>query len=66
MATITLNTGAVMPAISLGMWKIAKDTTASVVVEAIRAGYRGIDCACDYGNEKEVGDGIKAAIAEGL
>ena len=66
MATVTLNTGAVMPAISLGVWKIAKETTAAVVLEAIKAGYRGFDCACDYGNEQQVGEGVATAIKEGL
>ena len=31
-----------------------------------QAGYRLIDCACDYGNEVEVGQGIKKAIDEGI
>ena len=39
---------------------------AALVVEAIRVGYRHLDCACDYGNEAEVGAGIAQAIAEGL
>ena len=55
-----------MPAVGLGVWKIEKSDTADVVKEAIRVGYRHLDCACDYGNEKEVGEGIRAAIAEGL
>ena len=35
-------------------------------MEAIRFGYRHFDCASDYGNEKEVGKGIKKAIDAGL
>lgn len=34
--------------------------------KAIKTGYRLFDGACDYGNEKEVGQGIKKAIGEGL
>jgi len=55
-----------MPVIGLGLWKIDKDQVADVVVEAIRAGYRHLDSACDYGNEKQVGEGIRRAIEEGL
>lgn len=55
-----------MPAIGLGLWKIARDATAATVVEAIRVGYRHLDCAADYGNEAEVGAGIQQAIAQGL
>lgn len=55
-----------MPLIGLGLWKIDKAHVADVVVEAIRAGYRHLDSACDYGNEKEVGEGIRRAIEEGL
>ena len=33
--------------------------------EALRAGFRHIDAACDYGNEKEVGEGIARAFSEG-
>lgn len=34
--------------------------------KAINAGYRRLDCACDYANEEEVGQGIAKAIADGL
>lgn len=55
-----------MPVIGLGLWKIDKQHVANVVVAAIKAGYRHLDSACDYGNEKEVGEGIRRAIDEGL
>lgn len=55
-----------MPQAGLGLWKIPKDVCATTVYEAIKCGYRLLDGACDYGNEKEVGDGIKKAIDEGL
>jgi D-xylose reductase len=35
-------------------------------VQAVGAGYRHLDCACDYGNEAEVGAGVRAAIQRGL
>jgi len=50
-----------MPAVGLGVWKVPKEACAATVVSAIRSGYRHLDCACDYGNEKEVGDGIRRA-----
>lgn len=56
-----------IPTVGLGTWKIAKTEAAAVVYAAIRdAGVRHIDCACDYGNEVEVGQGIKKAIDEGV
>ena len=54
------------PMVGLGLWKIPNDVTAQMVYEAIRAGYRHLDSACDYGNEKETGEGIHRAISEGL
>lgn len=66
MNSIALNTGRSIPSVGIGFWKVEKPATANVVVEAIKAGYRHLDCACDYGNEKEVGDGIRQAIADGL
>lgn len=55
-----------IPAVGFGLWKIANEACADIVYEAIKAGYRHLDSACDYGNEKEVGEGIKRAINEGL
>lgn len=55
-----------MPALGLGTWKIPRDVCAETVHAAIAAGYRHLDCACDYGNEVEVGQGIARAIDEGL
>jgi diketogulonate reductase-like aldo/keto reductase len=53
-----------MPAVGLGTWKIPKDQVGEATYQAIRAGYRLIDEACDYGNEKECGEGLKRAIDE--
>lgn len=62
---IKLSTGGQLPPVGLGLWKIDRAETASVVEQAIAAGYRHFDAACDYGNESEAGAGIKAAIASG-
>ena len=50
----------------LGLWKIARPDAPGLVEEAIRDGYRHLDSACDYGNEVEAGQGIRAALARGL
>jgi len=55
-----------MPLVGLGLWKSDKGDVETVVYEAIKAGYRHLDGACDYGNEKEVGAGIKKALDEGI
>lgn len=63
---VTLNNGLKMPLVGLGCWKIDKKVCANQIYEAIKLGYRLFDGACDYGNEKEVGEGIRRAISEGL
>ena len=63
---MTLARGAKFPRVGLGLWKVPRPQAASLVEEAIRVGYRHLDSACDYGNEVEVGQGIRAAIDGGL
>lgn len=55
-----------MPAVGLGLWKIEREQTAQAVVDAVKVGYRHLDSAADYGNEREVGAGIAAALEQGL
>jgi D-xylose reductase len=64
--TIALRGGGELPVVGLGLWKIPREDTARVVREAIGAGYRHIDAACDYGNEREAGEGIRRAIEDGV
>ncbi|KAH8700568.1 putative D-xylose reductase [Talaromyces proteolyticus] len=64
--TTKLNSGYEMPLVGFGLWKVNNDTCADQVYSAIKAGYRLLDGACDYGNEKEVGQGIARAIKDGL
>jgi len=67
MATITLKrTGQKMPIVGYGLWKVTKSSTADSVYKAIKTGYRVLDGAGDYGNEKEAGEGVRRAIADGL
>lgn len=64
--TVKLNSGYDMPLVGFGLWKVNNDTCADQVYAAIKAGYRLFDGACDYGNEKEVGQGLARAIKDGL
>ncbi|SCU85332.1 LAFA_0D15104g1_1 [Lachancea sp. 'fantastica'] len=64
--TVKLNNGLEMPLVGLGLWKIPNEVCATQVYEAIKLGYRLFDGAQDYGNEKEVGQGIRRAIDEGI
>lgn len=57
----TLNTGAQIPAVGLGTWQSKPKEVQDAVEAALARGYRHIDTAFAYGNEKEVGDGIKAS-----
>ena len=54
-ARLPLAKGAI-PVLGYGCWKVDKAKAADIVESAIRMGYRHIDGACDYGNEKEVYD----------
>jgi D-xylose reductase len=64
METIDLKWGARLPKVGFGFWKVEKDRTAEVCRTAIEVGYRHLDCACDYGNETEVGQGIAQAVSD--
>jgi D-xylose reductase len=55
-----------MPSVGLGLWKIPREQTAATVEEAIKAGYRHFDCASDYGNEAEVGQGLRRVFQSGM
>lgn len=65
METLTLSTGARLPVVGLGVWKVANEAAPKLVRQAVDAGWRHFDCACDYGNEAEVGAGLQQAIADG-
>ena len=58
--TLTLANGITIPSIGFGTWQTPDgETAAEAVKNAIDAGYRHIDTAQAYGNEKGVGEGIK-------
>lgn len=56
--TITLNNGTTIPQLGFGVFQIEPADTAEAVTRAFEAGYRHIDTAQMYGNEKEVGEAI--------
>ena len=63
---IILNSGHKMPRIGLGTWKSEKGQVRSAVYEAVKAGYRHVDCAAIYENEHEVGSALQQAFSEHL
>ena len=58
-AELVLNNGVTMPAIGLGVFQSPPEETAAAVETALRLGYRHIDTAAAYGNERQVGEGIR-------
>ncbi|WP_285041379.1 aldo/keto reductase [Plantibacter sp. LMC-P-059a] len=61
MDTFTLNNGIDIPALGLGVFQTPPDETTAAVVSALQAGYRHIDTAAAYANERGVGDAIAAS-----
>ena len=59
--SITLNDGHTIPQLGFGVFQIKPDQTAAAVRSALEVGYRHIDTAEMYGNEKQVGQGIRDA-----
>ena len=61
---LTLNNDVRLPALGLGVFQTPPDETRDAVRAALDAGYRHIDTAAAYGNEREVGDAVKASGIE--
>ena len=57
--TITLNNGVEIPALGFGVYQSAPEETVAAVATALEVGYRHIDTAAAYGNEREVGKAIR-------
>lgn len=57
--TLTMNNGLKIPKMALGVWEIHDAETPKAVEEAIKIGYRHIDTAQAYGNERGVGEGVR-------
>src|SRR3954467_14850751 len=61
---VTLNNGVEMPALGLGVFQTPPEETRTAVEAALSTGYRHIDTAAAYGNEREVGQAIAASGLE--
>lgn len=64
--TFKLNNGQEIPAVGLGTWQSAAGQVEAAVAFALKDGYKLVDCAYCYGNEDEVGQGLKEAFASGV
>lgn len=62
--TALLNSGHRIPLLGYGTWQSAPGEVGAGVYEALKAGYRHLDLAKVYGNQREVGEGIKKALSE--
>ncbi|MHB8695510.1 MAG: aldo/keto reductase [Solirubrobacteraceae bacterium] len=61
MESLTLNNGVEIPSLGLGVFQTPPDETRDAVRSALAAGYRHIDTAAAYGNEREVGEAVHAS-----
>jgi diketogulonate reductase-like aldo/keto reductase len=59
--TYTLSNGVQIPKLGLGTWFIDDDKAAQAVRDAVAIGYRNIDTAQAYGNERGVGEGVRTS-----
>src|SRR6202020_2491611 len=59
--SITLNNGVEMPSIGFGVFQTPPDETRAAVAAALDTGYRHIDTAAAYGNERQVGEAVHAS-----
>jgi diketogulonate reductase-like aldo/keto reductase len=64
--TFEVRGGGQFPSVGLGTWKIPDEVLPTLIPEAVSLGYRHFDCACDYGNEPAVGEGLKNAMNGGV
>jgi diketogulonate reductase-like aldo/keto reductase len=60
-STLTLNNGVELPALGLGVFQTPAEETRAAVAAAISAGYRHIDTAAAYANERQVGEAVRSS-----
>ncbi|MEH0156888.1 aldo/keto reductase [Limibacter armeniacum] len=65
MEKLEFSNGDKMPSIGLGTWKSSPGEVYNAIVEALKIGYRHIDCAAIYGNETEIGQAFLKVLSEG-
>src|SRR3954469_5397117 len=61
---LELNNGVTMPALGLGVFQTPPDETRDAVSSALGAGYRHIDTAAAYGNERQVGEAVHSSAVD--
>ncbi|KAG7600811.1 NADP-dependent oxidoreductase domain [Arabidopsis thaliana x Arabidopsis arenosa] len=66
MESFRLLSGHKIPAVGLGTWRSGSQAAHAVVTAIVEGGYRHIDTAWEYGDQREVGQGIKRAMHAGL
>jgi len=63
---LQLASGDELPVVGLGTWKLPKHKAEKLTFAAVEVGYDHIDCACDYGNEAEIGAGLRMVLQSKL
>ncbi|MDX9920531.1 MAG: aldo/keto reductase [Paludibacter sp.] len=66
MANLQFSNGDIFSAFGLGTWLSKPGEVGEAVLQALRTGYRHIDCAYIYGNEKEIGNALTFAFENGI
>lgn len=66
MTSVKLSSGTTMPIFGLGTWQSLEGKAGMAVKEALKLGYKHIDCAQAYRNEPEIGNALDDCFKEGI